>query len=212
MTFTATVASAGGTPTGYVQFLVNGIDLRQPRAAERGKAQESITEPVGNYTIAAQYIGFANVLLNGNFATGSFTDWTVTDGTSGTSDIQVRSGTSYSPTGGYGASFAEFGSPTPPYDTISQNIATTPVAMYTISYYLQNNGGPNNEFEAFWNGTRIQDIVNATAFTFVQYTFTEAATSTSTALAFSGYQQSPAQFALTNITVTPVSNFAATLV
>ncbi len=209
-TFTATVSSTAGTPNGYVQFLVNGADYANPVLLSGGKGQQSIAEPTGSYTIAAQYIGYLNALLNGNFATGTFANWTVTPGTTGTTDIQVRSGSSYSPTGGYGASFAQYGSPSPPYDTISQNIATTPGATYTISYFLQNNGGPSNEFEAFWNGSRFQDIVNANAFSFVKYTFTETATSSVTTLSFSGYQE-PEQFALTNITVTPNSNFATTL-
>ncbi len=64
-TFTATVASATGSPPDgsheLVQFLVNGIAYGSPVAIEvNGNAQDLITEPVGNYTIAAEYLGDAS--------------------------------------------------------------------------------------------------------------------------------------------------------
>ena len=60
-TFTATVSSANGAPPdGSVQFLVNGAAYGSPVPLSGGTAQLAITEPVGSYTVAAQYTGDAN--------------------------------------------------------------------------------------------------------------------------------------------------------
>jgi hypothetical protein len=59
-TFTATVSSSNGTPSdGSVQFLVDGVAYGNPVAVSGGTAQIAITEPLGTYTIAAQYGGDA---------------------------------------------------------------------------------------------------------------------------------------------------------
>jgi hypothetical protein len=57
-TFTASVSSNAGTPPdGFVQFLVNGSTYGSPVPLVGGKAQQAITEPVGSYTITAEYTG-----------------------------------------------------------------------------------------------------------------------------------------------------------
>ncbi len=58
VSFTATVSSPAGTPPdGSVQFLVNGVAYGSPVALSGATAQLAIFEPVGSYTIAAQYTG-----------------------------------------------------------------------------------------------------------------------------------------------------------
>ncbi len=67
-TFTATVTGADGStpPDGSVQFLVNGSNLDgygnplPPVALSNGSASISFYEPVGNYTVTAQYLGDTN--------------------------------------------------------------------------------------------------------------------------------------------------------
>ena len=60
-TFTATVSSSAGVPPGgSVQFLVNGVAYGSPVALSGATAQLAISEPLGSYTIAAQYTGDAN--------------------------------------------------------------------------------------------------------------------------------------------------------
>ncbi len=55
------MSSAAGVPSdGSVQFLVNGADYGSPVALSGSTAQLAISEPVGSYTIAAQYTGDAN--------------------------------------------------------------------------------------------------------------------------------------------------------
>ena len=57
-TFTATVSSSSGTPPdGDVQFLVNGENYGSLVPLSSGTAQLPITEPIGTYTIAAEYTG-----------------------------------------------------------------------------------------------------------------------------------------------------------
>ncbi len=60
-TFTATVSSTDGTPpSGTVQFLVDGSTYGSPMALSGATATLPITEPLGIYTIAAEYTGTAN--------------------------------------------------------------------------------------------------------------------------------------------------------
>jgi Ca2+-binding RTX toxin-like protein len=58
-TFTAVVtsSSAGRPPDGTVQFLVNGSDYSGAVTVTGGTAQLAISEPVGSYTVTAQYTG-----------------------------------------------------------------------------------------------------------------------------------------------------------
>ena len=57
-TFTAAVSSAAGTPPdGTVQFLVDGTNYGSPVPVSVGTAQLAISEPVGTFTISAQYTG-----------------------------------------------------------------------------------------------------------------------------------------------------------
>jgi len=156
--------------------------------------------------LAAFQAHAGNLVLNGNFGTGTFADWNVTPGTSGSPDISVRSGFSYSPSGNFGASFAQFGSPTPPYDTISQNITVNPGHVYDVSFYLQNNGSPDDAFTANFGGKLLLSLNNVNAFTFVQESYTDVPAGNGV-LTFSGYQN-PAQFALTDIVVTDAGSAA----
>ena len=60
-TFTAKVSSSGGAPPdGSIQFLVNGLNYGSPVALTSGSAQVAVSEPLGTYTIAAEYTGDAN--------------------------------------------------------------------------------------------------------------------------------------------------------
>ncbi|MDH5198950.1 MAG: Ig-like domain-containing protein, partial [Gemmatimonadota bacterium] len=62
VTFTATVVSGAGTPTGSVQFKVEGVNLETPVALDgSGQAQLSVdTLSVGTYGITAEYGGATN--------------------------------------------------------------------------------------------------------------------------------------------------------
>jgi hypothetical protein len=66
VTFTATVTSGAGTPTGTVQFKDNGANLGGPIALNAsGRAQLTTSAlTVGTHTITADYSGDANFLLS----------------------------------------------------------------------------------------------------------------------------------------------------
>ena len=58
VTFTATVASAGGTPTGTVQFSIDGTNVGGPLTLASGQAAYPITSlSVGSHSVTATYAG-----------------------------------------------------------------------------------------------------------------------------------------------------------
>ncbi len=93
-----------------------------------------------------------NLILNGNFGTGDFTDWTVTDPsgsvvTSNLNGIAARSPDTY---------FADF--PNYTYQgnaPISQAFNTVPGDLYTVAFYLEPHNAPNH-------GDGVQNDFNVT--------------------------------------------------
>src|SRR5204862_423890 len=59
VTFTATVSSTGGTPTGTVQFKIDGSDFGTPVTLSAGSATSGSTSSltVGTHTVTAVYSG-----------------------------------------------------------------------------------------------------------------------------------------------------------
>lgn len=157
-----------------------------------------------------------NLVHNGSFATGDFTNWTThtcgagcgAQGWSVQTSIPADPGTP--PPGATAAALtACVGAPcNDPVsgDTITQTLTTVAGQTYTLSFYYD--GGSNSstgttELQVLWNGTAVSGgtIVNATTNTWKQYTFTVTATGASTVLEFSG-RQDPAVLYLTGISVT----------
>ena len=61
VTFTATVSSSGGTPTGTVRFRVDGVDFGDPVPLAGGVAQAgNVSLPAGTYQVTAHYKGDLN--------------------------------------------------------------------------------------------------------------------------------------------------------
>ncbi len=150
-TFTATVSSSAGVPPdGSVQFLVNGAAYGSPVALSGATAQLAISEPVGNYTIAAQYTGDANyaATLPAAETTASLTvsqaatDTAVTPGTATVSYGQSATFTATvsSPAGvppGGSVQFlvngAAYGSPVALSGATAQVAISEPAGSYTIA-------------------------------------------------------------------------------
>ncbi|MBD0369759.1 MAG: DUF11 domain-containing protein [Pyrinomonadaceae bacterium] len=98
VTFTATVNATGVTPTGTVQFKVDGVNAGAPVALNGSGAASFSTNTLtaGNHSITADYSGGANFTANtGTLAGGqqvgiqttvSVNDVTVTEGNSGTTN------------------------------------------------------------------------------------------------------------------------------
>jgi hypothetical protein len=126
-------------------------------------------------------------------------DWTYTAAASG-ADIFVG------PTPTFGAfsapNSANFGAVDSSDDELSQALATTPGITYTISFELAHNSTNNlNDFSAWFGGSQLLSLNNASMFGYTLETFTATATSSSTTLAFFG-RENPAWYSLDNVSVT----------
>jgi hypothetical protein len=99
VTFTATVTSAAGTPTGTVQFIIDGVNQGKPRSLNAlGVASGSTSVlTAGNHKVTAEYTGDANFASsNGALAVDqtvnvvtsiSISDASLTEGDAGTKSI-----------------------------------------------------------------------------------------------------------------------------
>lgn len=159
------------------------------------------------------------LVVNGGFETGDFTGWTTQDSANGT-HFFVDTDTPNS--GSYDAHFGNAGGQ---LDYITQNLATTIGETYQLSFYLNNQGDPSNEFygniggtlSGTWDGTSLTaggaedflsgggttfiDLANVNAtFSYSQYTTSFTATSTSTPLTFGAWHV-PSHFFLDDISV-----------
>lgn len=135
-----------------------------------------------------------NLITNPGFETGNFSGWTTVPATLG-SDFGV-SGTPHS-----GTFAAFFGAVTPPFDdAISQDVATTPGDLYDFDFWLRNDGGPRNHFQASFDGVSLLNLVDQSAFAYTHFTFTAPATSSTTAVRFAAYQV-PSFWRLDDVTV-----------
>lgn len=135
---------------------------------------------------------FATELVsNGGFESSDFTDWTLTGNTSFTG---VATGIAHS--GTYGAFFGQIGST----GTISQTLNTVAGQAYSLSFWLHNDGGSPNSFDASIDGVDVLTLSDAPSFDYTQYVFAFVASGTTTPLVFT-FQQDPAFWYLDDISV-----------
>jgi hypothetical protein len=135
----------------------------------------------------------ADLVVNGGFEMGDLTGWTSTGGNS------VTNNPAFVHSGSYGLSYGAVGSPSFLY----QDIASVAGQDYTFSFYQKTLAGTPNEFEAFFDGVKLLDLVNSPiASDFTYYSFNVVATSSSTEIRF-GLRQDPAYSALDDVSVTP---------
>lgn len=152
------------------------------------------------FSLLAAPTARANLVVNGGFETGDFTGWTVVPaalasliGVSSSSFTGVHSGT-------YAAVFAGIISD----DTILQSLPTEPGKSYVFDFWLKHGFTDDaNDFHVAWNGTPVLDLVNAAAFPFTHFTFTETATGVSTTISFAG-REDPNFYALDDVAVNAV--------
>lgn len=137
-----------------------------------------------------------NLLQNCGFEAGNFSGWTQSGNTDSTFVVANFDG--FLPNSG--ALFAAMG----PADTdgfLSQTLATTPGAFYTIAWYLASDGSTPNDFNVTWDGNTIFSQADITVPDWILYSFTEVATSASTSLTF-GFRNDLGYLALDDTSVT----------
>jgi hypothetical protein len=139
-----------------------------------------------------------NSVVNGDFETGDFTDWTQFGDTSfnGVDTNAPQSGV-------YGAFFG----PVNGAGGISQTLLTTAGRDYNIDFWLQNEADANstatpNSFAFNWNGGPTEMVlVDAPAFGYTHYSFILPATSATTNLSFA-FEHLPAFWDLDAVSAT----------
>jgi hypothetical protein len=129
--------------------------------------------------LSVAYPAKANLITNGGFETGNFTGWTadfngIVLGTSG--GVAPHSGN-------FQAAFSNISS-------LTQSVATTPGASYTINFFLALASVRPNSFSVSWGGVPIFSLTNQANF---GYTFNVTASTAFTALLFNFFCDSRAK-------------------
>lgn len=160
-----------------------------------------------------------NIVQNGSFQDGNFTNWIVENGSLKTLVVNLNDGPIFVPSNNNDIYYAILGH----YDlnnlgpsaikTLSQTLSTIPGASYTLSYDLASYGYLQyGYFSVSWNGVEISNSIitvnspnidpneNKKAFEYVTYQFTVQATGTETELVFKQFNDA-AFFALDNVQV-----------
>jgi hypothetical protein len=135
------------------------------------------------------------LVQNGGFETGDFSDWTLIEDASeslvSTDAIAVHSGT-------YGVELGEAGD----LAYLTQAIPTVPGSSYSISLWLDSSDGlMTNEFLVSWGGDTLFDYTNLPAIGWTNLQFTVLATDTNTVLEI-GSRDDASYLGLDDVSVT----------
>jgi hypothetical protein len=142
--------------------------------------------------LSVAYPAKANLVTNPGFETGDFTGWTVTG------SAQVTGTLGFLPHSGSFQAHITTGS-------ITQTLVTTAAQSYTISFWLASpSGQAGDTFVAKWGGSTIF-TEPAQPLAYSEFTFTETASSTSTALQFLGIGSGKTDWLLDDVSVTPTT-------
>jgi hypothetical protein len=136
----------------------------------------------------AQSAAAVNLVINGGFETGDFSNWTLS-GNTPTNFFSVRNVDPHTGT------YALYAGPETTLGYISQTLATTPGQAYELSFWVYNPGlfgeWQPNEVVVNWGGTAVSDQVNIPIEDYTEYRVNVLASSTSTDLMV-GFRDDPA--------------------
>jgi hypothetical protein len=162
---------------------------------------------------AQQKQTFALQVGNGGFETGDFTDWTLSNETSGLNlVINIDDGSVFGGltsaqfvhSGLYGAFFAQTGSPV----DLTQTFPVIAGQSYVLSFWLTSpavDGSTTpNEFLAQWNGTTLFDQTDLGAFDWTNFQFLVTASNSTAVLTF-GFRNDPAGFGFDDVSLQPIA-------
>jgi hypothetical protein len=113
---------------------------------------------IGLLLVAAVRPTFANLIVNGDFETGTFAGWTTIPAGTGSNFGVGPVPPAHDTLGAY------FGATGPDFDAIRQTFATTPGAFYDLSFFYQvvePGAPPDNGFRVLFNGVVIFENLNA---------------------------------------------------
>jgi hypothetical protein len=112
----------------------------------------------------------------------------------------VTSGPFYAYPGGENGPFYAVLGPPGSDGTLSQTLATTPGANYTLSFWMASVGNDPSDFSAFWNGTQVYAAANpSTGGGWQLFSFTATGTGNDTITL--GFRDDPGYIALDNVSV-----------
>jgi PKD repeat protein len=150
----------------------------------------------------------AQIVINGGFETGDFTDWTLSGDTGNTSVQGIDNFYGIMPySGNYEAELGTFNS----FGHVSQTLSTTAGAGYLLSFWLINPFGETpNEFIVSWNGTKVFDQTNFAVSVWTNIQILVTTTETNAVLQF-GFLDNNGILGLDNISVVenPFVHFTA---
>jgi hypothetical protein len=140
----------------------------------------------------------ADLIVNGDFETGDFTGWTLSGNTSDPTTFGVDSNFPHS------GNFAAFFGPVGSLGFLSQTVATTPGATYTLDFFVMNEDGTSpNEFSAAVGSTVVMDAVNVPTFDYQEFRFNVTATAAATVVQF-GFRNDFSFFDIDDVKLQPV--------
>jgi hypothetical protein len=146
-----------------------------------------------------------NLVQNGGFETGDFSDWTLAGDTVTATSIGNLAATDddfpgLAHSGTFGAYLGEPGYPA----ALSQVLATTPGQPYLVSIWLDSLvAGNYQEFSVVWNGADLTNLVDPPAFGWSNFLFAVPATDINSTLEFD-VQNEVSYFGLDDVSVTPL--------
>jgi hypothetical protein len=150
------------------------------------------------FTFTAPKTFAQNLVQNGSFETGDFTDWTTTGNFEFT---QVVSGAFGSYTGAQDGQFYVTAGPVGSLGGISQSFDDIAGATYNFSFYYAAVGDDPSHFTASWDGTPLLDLSDPnTGGVWTLESFSTTGTGHDT-VSFD-FQDDPAYIALDNVSVT----------